>query len=225
MRLVSAIMIGLLVSACASTSAPATSLPALTAAPARTTASVPTLSATATPAPTAVPTAPPTPQPTPTPTAPPTPSPTPTAPPTPPPTPGPTRTLAPGETPAPTPIDLAPFLTAEVTVVNLGEGPLAVTVTLLDPESTDEYEVGVLEIQPLQVTSQAVLAFRYRLEFEYPDGSPADGGTCIINIFKGDEIQFAVLERGGVITAGAEPDDPAELVIATSSRCRAEGAS
>jgi hypothetical protein len=32
-----------------------------------------------------------------------------------------------------------------------------------------------------------------------------------------------MLADGGVITTATEPDDPAELVIATSSRCRAGG--
>ena len=71
------------------------------------------------------------------------------------------------------------------------------------------------------MTAQAVLPSRYRLAFDYPGGAAAEGGTCVIDIAEGEQIQFAVLERGGVITARAEPDDPAELVIATSSRCRA----
>ena len=114
-----------------------------------------------------------------------------------------------------------PILTAEVTVVNLAEAPLTVTVTLLDPESTDAYEIGTIEVAPLQVTSQSVLSARLRLEFDYPGGSAAEAGTFVFDIEEGDEIQFAVLEQGGVITGGDEPDDPAELVIATSSRCRA----
>ena len=222
MRLASAIVIAVLVAACASTSAPASG-PQASLVPAGNTMSAPTRSASPTPSPTSQPTPSPSSTPAPTPTPAPTASPAPS--PTPDPTPAPTRTLAPGETPAPTPIDLAPFLTAEVTVVNLGDAPLAVTVTILDPESTDEYEVGTLDVQPLQVTAQAVLPSRYRLAFDYPGGPAAEGGTCVIDVAEGEQIQFAVLERGGVITAGDEPDDPAEMVIATSSRCQAGGAS
>jgi hypothetical protein len=138
------------------------------------------------------------------------------------PTPLPTRTLAPGETPDPTAIDLAPFLTAELTVVNLEDDPLAVTVTILDPESTDEYEVTTIDIAPLQVTAQAVFPARYRLDFAYP-GASGSAGVCVIDVAEQEEVQFAMLSRGGVITAGTEPDDPAELAIATSSRCRAGG--
>lgn len=109
-------------------------------------------------------------------------------------------------------------------MVNLGDSPLAVTVTILDPESTDEFEIGTLEVQPLQVTSQSVLPSRYRLEFEYPDETAAQSAACTIDIAEREQVQFALLESGGVITAGDEPDDPAELVIATSARCQAGGA-
>jgi hypothetical protein len=139
-------------------------------------------------------------------------------------TPVPTRTLAPGETPDPTPFDLTPFLSAELTVVNLDDAPLAVTVTLLDPESTDEYEVTTIDVASLQVTSQSVLPTRYRLEFNYP-GAATAAGVCVIDVAEDEEVQFAMLARGGVITTDTEPDDPAEMAIATSPRCQAGGAS
>ncbi|HWH24183.1 MAG TPA: hypothetical protein VNW68_04715, partial [Candidatus Limnocylindria bacterium] len=112
------------------------------------------------PPPTASPTSPPS-SPTPTVVPPPTAEPTPSAEPTT------TRTLAPGETPAPTPIDLLPFLTSEVTVVNLGDATLDVSVTLVDPESADEFELGTYALAPLQVISQSVPPARFRLDFDY----------------------------------------------------------
>jgi hypothetical protein len=132
----------------------------------------------------------------------------------------PTRTLAPGETPDPTPIDLSPFLTAELTVLNLDEAALAVTVTILDPESTEEYEVTKIDVAPLQLTAQSVLPARYRLEFDYP-GTSATAGTCVIDVAEKEKVQFAMLARGGVITTDTEPDDAADMDIATSARCRA----
>jgi hypothetical protein len=134
-------------------------------------------------------------------------------------------TTDPSATAAPTPIDLRPLLTAELTVVNLGDAPLVVTVTILDPDSTDEYPVGSFELEPLQVTAQAVLAARFRLEFDYPGGTAAEAGTCVIDVAEREQLQFAVLERGGAITTGTEPKDPKDLVIATASRCRAGKAS
>lgn len=155
----------------------------------------------------------------------PTPAPTPTeAPPTT--TPSPTRTLGPGETPGPTVIDLLPLLSSEITVANLADQPLTLRVTLVDTESSDEFEVGAFELQPLQVTTQAILPTRFRLDFEF-GGSSASGGTCSIDIADGEELQFAVLDTGIAMTSNleTEPEDPAELLVATASRCRAGGAS
>ena len=137
-------------------------------------------------------------------------------------TPEPTRTLAPGETPDPTAIDLAPFLTAELTVVNLDDAPLAVTVKFLDPESNEEFEVTTIDVAPLQLTAQAVPPARYRLEFDYP-GNSAAAGVCVIDIAEEEEVKFAMLARGGVITTDTEPEEPAEMAITTSARCRAGG--
>jgi hypothetical protein len=209
--------------AAATSSATASAVPALTPLPTAAPTPAPTAAATATPAPTpratAAPTPPPSPSATPPRTA--TPSPTPSATPEPSATPAATRTLRPGETPAPTPVDLAPFLTSELVVVNLGNAQLSVAVAILDPESTDEYEVGVLDVEPLQVTAQSVFAARYRLEFDYPGGAPNEGGTCVIDVGEREEIQFAVLEDGGVIPAGSGAEDPGELAIEAAARCRA----
>jgi hypothetical protein len=166
----------------------------------------------------------PTPSPTPTPTLAPTPSATPTPTPTLAPTPTavaePTPTPDPNATPEPTPIDLLPFLTAELTVVNLAEEQVALTVTLLDPESTDEYELGTFELEPLQVTTQSVIPARFRLDFGFAGGASA--GTCTIDIEDGDQVQFAIIETGiAITTSGTEPADPAELVVTTASRCQA----
>jgi hypothetical protein len=108
-----------------------------------------------------------------------------------------------------------------MTVFNLADAVLSVTVTLLDPESTDEYEVATLSIEPLQLTIQAVLESRYRLEFDYPGGGDADAGACVIDIAEGEAVQFALMEDGGVLTLAEEPEDSDELVIETASRCRA----
>jgi len=170
-----------------------------------------------TPAPTAIPTPTPTEPPTPPPTLPPTEPPT-QAPPTPPPD--------PNATPRPPAVDIAPYLTSEVTVVNLGDAPLALTVALLDPDSTQEYVIGTFELQPEQVTSQAVIPALFRLDFAYSAGSVADAGTCSIEIADGEQLQFAVIPTGIVITSsGTEPADPAEMLVATSTRCQADAAS
>jgi hypothetical protein len=148
------------------------------------------------------------------------PPPTPTMLPTPTDEPAPTSPVTPdpNATPAPTRLDVLPYLTSEVTVVNLADAGVEVTVTLVDADSADEFEIGTFELAPLQVTSQAVVPARYRLDFNLGGGNEE---TCTIDI--GDEeLQFAVIESGiAITTSGAEPDDPAEMVVATSSRCQA----
>jgi hypothetical protein len=160
---------------------------------------------TASPAPTEIPmvTPPLTPAPTPAPTeGPPTPTPDPNA------------------TPRPTPIDVAPYLTSEVAVVNLADVPLSVTVTLLDPDSTEEFTIGTFELQPEQATFQSVIPTLYRLDFGF--SGVDDAGTCEITIGDAEQVQFAVISTGIVVTtSGGEPADPAEMVVTTSSRCRA----
>ena len=151
----------------------------------------------------------------------PTPVPTP-APATPLPTQGPpTPTPDPNATPRPTAVDVAPYLTSEVTVVNLGDAPLALTVSLLDPDSADEFTIGTFELQPNQVTTQAVIPALLRLDFGYTGVD--DVGSCAITIEDGEQLQFAVVAGGIVMTSSAgEPEDAAEMIVSTSSRCEAE---
>jgi hypothetical protein len=148
-------------------------------------------------------------------------TPEPTSPPTEPPTAGqPTPTPDPNATPRPTPIDIAPFLTSEVTILNLSDAPLTVTVTLLDPESTDEFTIGTFHLEAGQVTHQSIVPALFRLDFGFTGVS--DAGTCAITVGEAEQIQFAVVPTGIVFaTNGAEPADPAEMIVATSSRCQA----
>jgi hypothetical protein len=166
--------------------------------------------------PTAAPTEPPTAAPTEPPPSPPTPAPTE------PPTDGPpTPTPDPNATPRPTAVDIAPYLTSEVTVVNLADTPLTLTVALLDPDSDQEYEIGTFEVQPDQVTTQSVIPAPFRLDFGY-GGSVDSAGTCTIEIADGEQLQFAVIPEGIAITSnGPEPADPAEMIVATATRCQA----
>jgi hypothetical protein len=154
-------------------------------------------------------------------------TPAPSAEPTASPSPAPTRTAAPeptptpdpDATPTPSPIDVLPYLTSEVTVVNLAAAALSVTVTLVDTASPDEYEVGTFEVQPEQTTSQLIVPSRFRLEFAIGGSEVA---SCTIDVADGEQLQFAIVESGAVLASSAgEPDDAAEMVVATSSRCRA----
>ena len=142
-------------------------------------------------------------------------------------TPSPATTIPPsatpgtGGSPGPSAIDLLPLLTSQITVVNLVDQPLTLTVTLLDPDSDDEFEVGTFDLQPLQVTTQSVIPARLRLEFAF-GGSSGTIGLCTIDVADGEELQFAAIATGVAITAtGQEPANPADLNVSTAARCRA----
>ena len=146
-------------------------------------------------------------------------TPAPTPPPTQVPTEGPpTPTPDPAATPRPTAVDIAPYLTSEVTVVNLADAALSLTVALLDPDTDEEYVVGTFDVQPNQVTTQSVIPALFRLDFAYAGNVV---GSCSVNIADGEQLQFAAIAAGIVMTTnGAEPEDPSEMLVATSSRCR-----
>ena len=207
------------------TTAPSTSVP--TPAATAPGATLPPPTAQLTPPPTAT-AAPPTPAPTPPPTeccpttATPAPEPSATQEPTVTPQATPAGTPDPNATPAPTKLDILPFLSSEMTILNLADQELSVTATLIDPDNGEEFVVGTFELSPLQVTSQAVVPTRLRLDFDFPGGGDADAGTCTIDVENEEEIQFAAIAGGVAITTGAiEPADPAELLVATASRCQA----
>jgi hypothetical protein len=170
----------------------------------------------------------PTPAPTPAVTEPPTLAPTlpPTQPPTEPPTAAPTRaptpTLAPGQTPLPTAVDLRPFLASGITLYNLGDAPLFVTATGIDPDSKDEFLLGEFEVQPEQFTRQASIPLLMRFDFSYSEGTVDDLGTCTMNVASGSEVDFVAVAGGVVVTVNqVQPDDIAEMSITTSSLCQA----
>ena len=134
-------------------------------------------------------------------------------------------TLAPGETPPATPIDLMPFLTSGITLYNLGDSTLFVSATIIDTGSGDEYPVGDSSVEPDQFTRQETLATRYRIDFSYDQSTNDALGSCTIDVADADEIDFAALPDGIIITKNAQPpNDPAEMVVATSSLCAAGAA-
>jgi hypothetical protein len=134
-------------------------------------------------------------------------------------------TLAPGETPPATPIDLLPFLTSGITLYNLGDSTLYVSATIIDTGTGDEYPVGDLSVEADQFTRQASLATRYRIDFSYDRSTNDALGSCTIDVSDADEIDFTAVPDGIIITKNAQqPNDPAEMVVATSSLCQAGSA-
>jgi hypothetical protein len=137
-------------------------------------------------------------------------------------TPDPNITPDPNATAAPTPVDVLPFLSSEITILNLATQRLSVTVALVDAESSEEYVVGTFDVEPEQVTSQLVVPARLRLAFML---GGADLGTCTLDVVEGEELQFATVGTGVVFASnGPEPADAADMIVATAARCHAGAA-
>ncbi len=160
---------------------------------------------------------------TPAPTLPPTlaPTPPPTLPATDAPTPAPTPTLAPGQTPLPTPVDLRPFLSAGVTLYNLGDSTLFVTATGIDPDTGDEFALGSFDVEPEQFTRQAAIPLLIRFDFSFDDANVAALATCTMNVATGSEVDFVAVAGGVAVTVNqVQPVDISEMVVGTSSLCQ-----
>lgn len=161
-----------------------------------------------------------TPVPTPAPTPAPTPSPTArrTFPPTP--SPAPTRTLAPGETPRPSPIEIASFLTAQLTLLNFADGAVDIVVDLSDEESGQGGNVATFRLEPFELVDQGIPAGTYRIVITRT-GATAE--TCRLTVADGDGFRFVVFPEGtAVMVAGETAESWDELVLSTSSVCAGE---
>jgi hypothetical protein len=191
------VLFALVVAACTGTGAPAT----LTAVPAAT--------------------EPPTESRSPSPTFSPSPSPIETA--------APSEAVAPTESPAPSksfkPLpsidqaELDAYMTSSITLIDLADDDLAVTVSYLDPESEQAFDLGtyLLEFSD-QITNQ-VPQGTYRLDFRQPADSTT-GASCTLEIGAADAYVFAALQDAVAISlTGAEPKDAGELFISTSPLC------
>lgn len=161
------------------------------------------------------------------PTVSPAPSPAPTA------TPAPSATETPSAapaSPAPSPrvrpslaIDLAElgaYLTSSITLVDLAETDLAVTVAYVDPDSGDSASLGTYTLGSMEQLTNSVPPGTYRLDFRQPADSPA-GPSCTIEIGDADSYVFAAIESAVAIArTGNAPTETRELFVATSSLCQ-----
>jgi hypothetical protein len=166
---------------------------------------------------TAEPTAPPevtlppataTPQPTQAPPA--TPAPTPTQ--------EPDRTLAPGETPSPSPLDVSDFLTATVSVVNLTDEAVDVSVDIFS-EGENQGTIANLDVEPYGSIFQSVPETTYAVTFTR---GAADPVTCLMTLADGGELAFTLVGTDiMVFDPNVEITDPDDLFVETSALCAA----
>jgi hypothetical protein len=116
--------------------------------------------------------------------------------------------------------EVAAYLTAGITLLDLAETAVAVDVSYLDPSSGEPFPVGTYTLEPEEQLSNSVPPGTYELTFHQPASST--GAACTIEVGETDTYVFASLGDAVAVTrAGETPGDATELFIATSSLCRA----
>ena len=130
-----------------------------------------------------------------------------------------------GPAPCPTPIDLAPFLTAQLTMVNLSSVTIKLDVLIVDPDTKQSESLATQDVDPQGFVSQKVLPLPYTIEFT-KTGDETPYASCTVNMTDIQIFDFAAIDDAVAVTLrGATPSDPAsfdpnELWTDTSSLCR-----
>jgi hypothetical protein len=140
---------------------------------------------------------------------------------TPVPRPLPSVSLKPGQTPLPSPIDLSPFLTAQVSVLSLGDAALAVKVSFTDPDSGEGGEAAAFTLNTLDLDAEPVLPGVYVVTFTRASGSTKPV-KCTLHVKDKDAFSFvATDQRIVVLKDGKLAKKTAEQTVQTSSLCAA----
>ena len=115
--------------------------------------------------------------------------------------------------------DLDAILTSSITLVDLADDDLAVSVTYLDPDSDEPFDLGSYSLALMDQQTYQVPPGVYNLEFRQPADS-SSGPSCKIELADGEALTFAAIDGAVAVSrSGTTPSDPGELFIATSSLC------
>jgi len=119
-------------------------------------------------------------------------------------------------------IDLAEldaFMTSSITLLNLADDDLAVTVAYIDPEGGVPFPLGSFALESMdQVTNEAPPG-TYTLEFRQSAGSTS-ATSCTIRIADAERYVFAALDDAIAISSSTTPPSMAgEMFVATSPLC------
>lgn len=149
----------------------------------------------------------------------------PTAPPTP------TASQPPAASPLPAPstshkpipsidqAELDAIMTASITLIDLADADLAVTVAYVDPGSAEAFDLGTYSLKFTEQLTNQLPAGTYRLDFRQPAASKT-GPTCTIEVADGEAFTFAAIDGAVAISkTGATPKAVRDLFVATSSLC------
>ena len=113
----------------------------------------------------------------------------------------------------------AQYFSSKITILNLADGDLAVTVAFVDPSGGPPSPLATFTIGPSGQQSDAVPPGTYRLGFR--QSGSTSGSTCTITIAKGGRYTFAAVPNAiAVSRAGHTPTKAADLFVPTSSLCR-----
>ena len=114
-----------------------------------------------------------------------------------------------------------PSFTATITLLDLTDDGLGVTVTFLDPSSGESDALGTYILGSSERLSNAVPPGTYQLDFREPATSNT-GPRCTLEIKKGDVVSFVAVPGAiAVSRTGVRPSTVRDLFVATSSLCRA----
>lgn len=120
------------------------------------------------------------------------------------------------------PAQLAAFLTATITVIDVADADLAVTVSYVDQENGTATALGTYPVGALEQLTNAVAAGRYRLDFRLPAGG-VSGPRCTIDIADMVAVRFiaASADAIAVTRTGTKPKTAADLLVSSSPLCKA----
>lgn len=111
-------------------------------------------------------------------------------------------------------------MTSSITLLDLADDDLVVTVTYIDPASGDAFALGIYPLGSMARLTNSVPPGTYRLDFRQPPDS-ASGPSCTIEVGDADAYVFvAVQDAVAISRTGTTPTDARELFVATSSLCQ-----
>ena len=117
---------------------------------------------------------------------------------------------------------LAAYLTATLSLFDVADADVSVTLTYIDPTS-GPFEFGTYSLGASEQLSHAVPPGTYRIAFQVAPAS-GKGPTCTIDLNDGSTVTFFVASREAIAVTriGFKPAKSADLFVATSSLCKAK---
>lgn len=120
------------------------------------------------------------------------------------------------------PAQLAALLTASITLINLGDSNLAITVSIIDPTVSppQTYQLGTYLLNSSEQVTESVPATTYQIVFHQPADAVVKS-TCHLTVKDGDKVTFVAVPGGVAVSEPSFiPKTVGDLFVSTSSLCR-----